>query len=91
MTVPEHTHTTQEQTIWDHMEAGEWDQIGALHDTATIPPYTPPDPAPADWEPGPDQWNRDYANATAHYQDAHEASEEERAANTADHVEAEND
>ena len=59
MSVPEHTHTEQEQAIWDHMEAGEHDQIEQMREDAT---------EPEDRE----QYEEDRSNAWAHYQDAHE-------------------
>jgi phytoene dehydrogenase-like protein len=69
-----HEHTETEQQIWDHMQAGEWDAIVVLQQQAT------------DRE----QFEVDYRNATAHYQDAHETSEAERIAATVEEVQNEN-
>ena len=91
MTV-DHTHTAQEQTIWDHMEAGEWEEIDAMreaaHDADQRPPETPPPPG---WKPPVAQYNIDHKNANAHYQDHYEAPEPEREANTAAAVQGENE
>ena len=90
MTV-DHEHTAQEQAIWDHMEAGEWDEIDAMrqaaHDADPKPPETPPPPG---WKPPVAQYNIDHKNANAHYQDAHEVPEEEREVATAETVDEEN-
>ena len=89
MTV-DHEHTAQEQQIWDHMEAGEWDEIDAMrqaaHDADQKPPETPPPPG---WLPPVAQYNIDHKNANAHYQDAHESPEGERVENTAEQVDEE--
>ena len=87
MTV-EHDHTTQEQQIWDHLEAGEHEQIAAMRDAAL---RDQPDDLPAGGLSPPAQFELDYANAYAHYQDAHEAPEGERIENTAETVEQQNE
>lgn len=92
MTIPPHTHTAQEQTIWDHMEAGEWDAIDdmrqAAHDADQKPPSQPPPPG---WRPPIAQYNIDHKNAHLHYQEAHEPPEPEREQNTRAAVERENE
>ena len=90
MTV-DHTHTTQEQAIWDHMEAGEWDAIDAMRDAAQSADQKPPSqPPPPGWHPPIAQYQIDHKNAHAHYQDHYEPPEPEREANTAVAVEREN-
>ena len=76
MTDPEHEHTAQEQLILDHMLAGEWDLIQDLRDDAAAAAVAG-DPSAA----GPNELDVflvDHVNATAHYQDQHEAPESER-------------
>jgi hypothetical protein len=90
MTV-DHTHTAQEQTIWDHMEAGEWDAIDQMREDAQEADQSPPEtPPPPGWRPPIAQYQIDHKNAHAHYQDAHEPPESERMANTVAHVGEEN-
>ena len=90
MTV-EHDHTAQEQAIWDHMEAGEWEEIDALRQAAQEADQDPPShPPPEGWKPPIAQYQIDHKNAHAHYQDAHEAPEAERVENTEDAVTDEN-
>lgn len=92
MTVPAHTHTAAEQQLWDLMEAGDWQQVGALREDALQADQQPPShPPPAGWRPPAAQYQTDYRNASAHYQDAHEPSEAERVAATAATVEDENE
>jgi hypothetical protein len=91
-TTSPHNHTAQEQAIWDHMEAGEWDAIDQMrqdaHDADPKPPTHPP---PPEWKPPIAQFNIDHKNANAHYQDDHEPQEGEREQATAEAVAAQND
>jgi hypothetical protein len=87
MTV-EHEHTDQEQRIWDHLEAGELDAIDALEQAAYD---AQPGELPAGELSPPEQFDVDYRNAYAHYQDAHEAPEPERIENTEQTVEHQNE
>lgn len=87
---PNHTPTSQETAIYTALTVGDHQAIDQLHQTAAVPPYTPPQPTPPDWNPGPEQWATDYQNASAHYQDDHETPELDRVENTADTVAHEN-
>jgi hypothetical protein len=87
MTV-EHDHTDQEQQIWDHLEAGELDAIDALEDAAY---RDQPAELPAGEVTPVEQFDVDYRNAYAHYQDAHEPPEAERIENTAETVDTQNE
>jgi hypothetical protein len=87
MTV-EHDHTDQEQQIWDHLEAGDHDAIDALEQAAY---RDQPAELPVGALSPAEQFDVDYRNAYAHYQDAHEAPEPERIENTAEIVEAQNE
>lgn len=72
------TITQQEQAIFDHMNAGEWDDIMVLRETAR--------------EAGEeDRFQADFESAKAHYDEQHEAPVTERVANTAAVVEIENE
>jgi hypothetical protein len=91
MTV-QHDHTAQEQTIWDHMEAGEWDAIDELRQAAMDADQKPPEtPPPPGWRPPIAQYQIDHKNAHAHYQDHYEPPDGEREAATAAAVERENE
>lgn len=85
----EHEHTEQEATLYDHMHAGEWDQIEDLRQEA----YAAPIPESKDGEQmatPTEQFDTDHANAYTHYQADHEPSEEEREENTREQTEGEN-
>lgn len=77
----DHEHTDQEQAIWDHLEAGEHDDIEQLRTDAAS--------APGEVSAS-DQFNTDYANAWAHYQEENEMSEKDREKNTKDQAAEDN-
>ena len=85
----EHEHTEQEQALYDHMHAGEWEQIEQLRADA----YAAPPPEAKDGEqmitPA-EQFDEDHANAYTHYQADHEAPEKAREAATKAQVQDEN-
>lgn len=86
-----HIHTTQEQTIWDHFEAGRMEEIEAMRSAAQAADQRPPtSPPPKDWMTPIAQFQIDRKNAYAHYQDVHEIPETEREENTRALVEREN-
>jgi len=77
----EHICTEQEDQMLAYMEAGEWDQIEVMKEEVTKIEVSEEDKL---------QFHEDYTNAYRHYQDNHEAPEEEREANTKAQVEEEN-
>lgn len=81
----------QETVIYDDLTLGNHADIEALRAAAHAADPTPPEPAPEGWLPPIDQFELDYANAWARYQADNEAPEDEREANTAEAVDAEND
>lgn len=90
MTQPEHTPTEQEDVLYDHMTAGEWDAIEELRADAYAADPTPPDPVPEDWLPPAEQFDTDYGYAYGHYQADHEAPEAAREVATKVEVSEEN-
>jgi len=67
----------QEDTLYQHITAGEWDEVESLR-------------VAAHEDGSGEQFDQDYLNAYAHYQRDHEMPEEERVQATAEVVETEN-
>jgi hypothetical protein len=99
---PTHTHTPQEDQIYDALTAGDQEAVEQLRADATGEPLTPDGPSgpsgPSipESEPEPEpldpaaQFDADYANAHARYQADNEAPEAEREASTAANIAEEN-
>lgn len=88
MSTDEHTPTPQEEQIYEALTEGDQDTIAELRDdaysTAPEADTQPDEPTPAE------QYEIDYENAYARYQADHEAPEDQREQQTAEHVDDEN-
>jgi hypothetical protein len=100
---PTHTHTPQENQIYDALTAGDQEAVGQLRADAIgidiDAPGAPSGPSQPEPEPEPEppepldpaaQFDADYAAAHARYQADNEAPEAEREASTAANVAEEN-
>ena len=85
----EHEHTEQEQTLYDHMHAGEWDQIEHLRAEAYAAPI-PERRTASRWPPPPSSSTTTTPTRTRTTRPTTNRREEEREENTREQTEGEN-